>query len=247
MSMEKEDEIEETKAKETKEESKTISKVVNVFLGLSIVLCVVIVFQVIVYGYVSFFGYSSFRIVSGSMEPTICVGSISISKQVDISSVEVDDVIVFTSKEASMYGEFITHRVIEIMTEGEEIYLKTQGDANSVADAYYVDSENFFGEVVYYTGENNLATIIFEILTNPIGFFSVVALPCFLVVSLILSDCMKKIRIELKKVDEIEESKNVIFTKEEYEELKLKILQELLEEMKTSAIESEENIAEKEE
>lgn len=227
----------------TRLEGKMLPIVVNTIFVISIIICISTLTQVILYGYASFFGYSNFRIVSGSMEPTIPVGSITVAKQVDITDVDIDDIIVYVSRDGIMTGEFITHRVIDIVEEDGETYLETQGDANSISDTYYVDEDNFFGEVVFYTQEKNMLTIIFNIVSSPIGFLGVIVIPCFLICSYILSDCMRSIKKELQLLSKIEQDTEEIFTPEEYEELKTIILKELLEEMSNSVEKNECNIA----
>ena len=59
-----------------------------------------------------FFGYKTFSIVSGSMEPTLSINDIVIIKKCDINSIQKDDIITF-----KIENEIITHRVINIKLE----------------------------------------------------------------------------------------------------------------------------------
>lgn len=54
-------------------------KLATALLVAASILCVYVVVQVLTQGYVNFFGYSVFRVVTGSMEPTIAPGSLLIS------------------------------------------------------------------------------------------------------------------------------------------------------------------------
>lgn len=221
--------------KEVRSRDKIVATAINTLFIVSIIICVTVVGQVLFQGYVSFFGYSNFRVVTGSMEPTIPVGSLAIVKKVDITTIEEGDIIEFTSIESGMEGAFITHRVVDIVTKEGQIYLETKGDANPVSDSYYVTEDNFFGKVIYYTGTQNIFVIILNIATDPIGFFGLIALPCLLIGSYTLSDCIKNLKKEMKQLSEIEaQDLESVFSEEEYQELKNSILQELLEEMKQS-------------
>lgn len=87
----------------------------------------------------SIFGYKVFVVISGSMEPNIHVGDIVITKNVDASDIKVGDVITFNNDKYT-----ITHRVIDII-QNEEIYYKTKGDHNSVADRDLIKYNNIEG------------------------------------------------------------------------------------------------------
>lgn len=81
-------------------------------------------------------GYRPEPVLTGSMVPTMPVGSLVIAKAVPASSVEVGDVITFQRPGDS--SSTITHRVIRIRTvRGERLY-STKGDANPTADPWQV-------------------------------------------------------------------------------------------------------------
>ena len=72
-------------------------------------------------------GYQIYNIVSGSMEPTIPIGSVVYVQPVLGRDIEENDIVAFMSG-----GEPVVHRVIENHTvEGELI---TKGDANETED-----------------------------------------------------------------------------------------------------------------
>lgn len=73
-------------------------------------------------------GYTELAVLTGSMQPTIPVGSLIYVKEVDPATLEPGDVITYRLEGDTM----VTHRVIETnLTEG---YLITQGDANEDPD-----------------------------------------------------------------------------------------------------------------
>ena len=89
----------------------------------------------------NFMGYEIFNVVSGSMEPTIPVGSIIYVKEIDPVEVESGDIIAFQSGDS-----VIMHRVVDNkMVEGA---FTTKGDANNGEDMNDVPYDNLIGIVV---------------------------------------------------------------------------------------------------
>ena len=130
---------------------KIISIVVSVVLVLALVACVTVVAQVLSKGYVSVGKYSLFRVVTGSMEPAIPVGSLLISQDMPIGDIQVGDVVNFRSREPGMFGIIITHRVIGVHQNGDgQIFLETKGDANQYPDGHLVDENYLIGKTVFY-------------------------------------------------------------------------------------------------
>lgn len=68
-------------------------------------------------------------VLSQSMEPTIPVGSLVITKEIESNRISVGDIVTFKAA-----GEQVTHRVVAI--EKEKIY--TKGDANEIPDKGYI-------------------------------------------------------------------------------------------------------------
>lgn len=201
------------------------------------ILCVYVVVQVLTQGYVNFFGYSIFRVVTGSMEPTIAPGALLISQEVPIEQIQVGDIICFRSREAGMLGKSITHRVISIFENGGQLCLETRGDANPVADALPVLQSNLIGKVLIYTGQNNIFADIASFLTSGPGFMICVVLPCLWICGLMLQECVGNIRQELSDaMDEIIESdsqpeETAGLTQADYDRIYREVQQELLAEM----------------
>lgn len=82
----------------------------------------------------SVFGYSIFRVTSGSMEPELMVGDVILDKSdVDIESIKKGDIITYISEDLG--GKAVTHRVIKAPYEEDGVWmLQTQGIANDTAD-----------------------------------------------------------------------------------------------------------------
>lgn len=82
----------------------------------------------------SVFGYSIFRVSSGSMEPELMVGDIIIDKTVDNpEDLKVNDVITFKSSD---FGDrLVTHKIIKApYEENGKLMLQTKGVANEFED-----------------------------------------------------------------------------------------------------------------
>lgn len=230
---------------------KIISIVVTCTMVIALLMCIAVISQVLSKGYVSVGNYSLFRVVTGSMEPEIPVGSLLVSRKVDIADIEVGDIVNYRSKESGMFGVIITHRVIQIYESPDgAILLETKGDANQYADAYFVDQNYLVGKTDYYTKEGNFLAGILSFLTGKVGFLACIVIPCLLIGGLTMRDCVNSLREEMdaitKQLDEVEGSINGNslerqLGEEAYQELCDRLRGELLEELKQGAetIESE--------
>lgn len=228
-----------------------LNALITIFLVLAVLLCLYVVIQVLSRGYVNVFGYSMFRVVTGSMEPTIPVGALLLTRETGMAEVMKGDIICFYAQESAIFGKMMTHRVIDIHTAIDgSLFFETKGDANLTMDGYFVTAANYVGKVIWYTGETNMLTSVFNFFTNKIGFLACIMIPCLVLSGLILKDCVKNIKSELRKAamvleeEEKEEDYLLELSPEEYEamyrEMYERIRAELIEELKLSA-QSKEN------
>lgn len=213
---------------------------ITIFLVLAVLLCLFVVIQVLSQGYVNIAGYSVFRVVTGSMEPTIPVGALLLTEHVTMQEVQEGDIICFLAQESAILGKMMTHRVVGIYTAIDgSLFFETKGDANLSMDGYFVTESNFVGEVIWYTGETNVLTGIFSFFTNKIGFLACILIPCLVLSGLILKDCVKNIQQELRQAAEMlekpVEEPVLELTQEEIDEMYARIRAELIEELKRSA------------
>lgn len=238
----------------------------TLLLVFSIVLCLYIAIQVLGKGYATFGSTSFFRVVTGSMEPAVSVGDLIMTRGVDIEELEVGDIITFSSKAPGTVGKIITHRVIDkSKTETGKTILLTKGDANLVADGYYVDSDNLIGKVTHILGNSNFFSQIISFFTSKSGFVVCILLPVMMVSGIMLQSSVKTIKQnmmqlaeELAKEEENEaktvegatendalsqnedHADTVGVTEEEYREMYDAIRAELIAELKEELIESDE-------
>jgi signal peptidase I len=85
-------------------------------------------------------------VLSGSMEPTIKVGSLVVIKPVDIGKLQIGDVISFR---AFGVNTPICHRIIEIHYLRGSKYFETKGDANEEADQYLTVASDVNGRTLF--------------------------------------------------------------------------------------------------
>lgn len=213
--------------------------IITAFLVLAVILCVYVVAQVLSRGYVNFGPYSLFRVVTGSMEPAMPVGTLLVCEAVDISQIEVRDIVCFRATVMGRVGEVVTHRVINIANNIDgTILLETKGDANLVADIQYVTQSNLVGRVAWYSQSGNPLPNIMSFLTSSAGFLLCVAAPCLLIVGMILKSCVGGIREDLRRIveelaqeEEEEAPLPAEIKQEEYDEMAERIRRELMAEL----------------
>ena len=226
---------------ETKNEvlQQRMSMLVTILLVLAVALCFYSAVQVLSNGYVNLGGFMLFRVVTGSMEPTIPVGGLLITKQVDIGTIQVDDIICFRTQVSEIWGKIVTHRVVDLWQTEAGMLLETKGDANLVADGYYVDRTNFVGKVVWHTKNGSVLAGVLSLFTSKIGFLGCIVFPCLLLAALILKDSVISIRKDLQMLVEEtagqkepwEDDPLCGMTQEEYNEMYERIRAELMEEL----------------
>lgn len=130
---------------------------------------------------VSMFGYSVCYVLTGSMEPYLEVGDVLLIKDEAQEEIEVDDIITFVSVSGPLAGNFVTHRVVEVLDEGEMYYYRTKGDANPAVDAEIVGYNQIEG---VFDKKLTIAKTIMSVISNPFIFIMLVIIP--LLVSLIM-------------------------------------------------------------
>lgn len=219
-----------------------IGTAVTLLLALSVALCLFVVTQVLSKGYVSFGGFMLFRVVTGSMEPAIPVGSLLVSERVDIATVEIGDIVCFRTQELEIWGKIVTHRVVDILSDtGAGLLLETKGDANLVMDDNYVSQDNLIGKVIWISGGESPLVSVISFFTSKIGFLACIVFPCLLFAGMILRDCVSNIRKELQVyTEEVERLQRAApqsqaacygLTQEEYDEMVARIRAEVMEEL----------------
>lgn len=93
------------------------------------------------------FGYQFYVVKSGSMSPTLNVGTVILSKTpMDSSKLNVDDIVTFKTENNAI----VTHRIIEVIkTEDGQVKYRTKGDnpINS-PDQELLDSQQILAKLI---------------------------------------------------------------------------------------------------
>jgi signal peptidase I len=96
----------------------------------------------------SIFGYESFVVYSGSMEPAIHVGDLAVVGPARPDQLTVGDVITYRTAEHPEV--VVTHRLVNIgLDDKGRLNFQTKGDANDSVDQVTVDPQALLGRVTY--------------------------------------------------------------------------------------------------
>ena len=93
----------------------------------------------------SVFGYRSLTVISGSMVPTLGVGSIVIDEVISPAEARPGDIVTFKDP---LHPRQLTHRLQKVRVEGDTFYMTTLGDANDVPEHWSVPRTGHIGRVV---------------------------------------------------------------------------------------------------
>ena len=172
---------------------KYLNKIFQIFIDILIFIITLLVFLSL-YNMISIkvlhknqnniFGITIFKIISGSMEPTINVNDLIVVSQTD--QIKENDIVTYREND-----DFITHRVIKI--EGD--ILTTKGDSNNSTDTK-INKSRIVGKVILVIPKGG---IIREILVKPQVIISVVI--TLILFSLCLSYIPKNKREEIEIIE----------------------------------------------
>ena len=134
-------------------------------------------------------GNFKFLIVqSGSMEPTIKLGSVLMVKPA--KDYKIGDIITF--KNPKKPKELISHRIVNIENSENKIFYTTKGDANEDPDTEKVAKDEVFGKVLFSVPYLGYAV---DFAKKPIGFALIIIIPA----AVVIFDEAKNIWQEIKK------------------------------------------------
>ena len=104
-------------------------------------------------------GIRPFIVESGSMEPTLHVGSVCfVNTKIKYEDIKVNDIIAFKSK----IGMRVTHRVVSVSEDGFE----TKGDANESKDGPIITKDEYMGKTIFSIPN---AGVVVKFIQKPIG------------------------------------------------------------------------------
>ncbi len=131
-----------------------------------------------------FLGYSSFRVLTGSMEPAIPPDAMVVTRRADPGEISEGDIISYYSPDPELGGSVVTHRVTGVESDGGSVWYRTKGDANAVEDEYPVSHEAVIGKLVFTSAVFGKAV---RLAANPLVFVLLILVPLMtiLVVNLV--------------------------------------------------------------
>ena len=121
----------------------------------------------------SLFGFSLYRVSSGSMRPELEVKDIILVRSCDGEDVEKGDIISYVPETGEMKGNIVTHRVEKTPYKvGDEYWLVTKGDANEISDAP-IRADQVKGKLI---AELPFLKVMFDFFATPWGLLALIAL-----------------------------------------------------------------------
>lgn len=146
---------------------------------------------------ITIFGYKSYIIKTNSMEPTISIDDVIITKKLDKENIKLGDVITFLQN-----GEVITHRITKIDENGE---YTTKGDNNNIEDTFKITYDNIEGKhilTIPYFGK------IVQVLDNKIVFLVITLIVLIFMFFTIQNQEKRENRREKKKIEDRKRENN---------------------------------------
>jgi len=98
---------------------------------LALALCLALLGSLLTVAATNLLGYDSYVIYSGSMGPTVKVGSLLLTRPVDVDALRVGDVITYRSPGNHTT---LTHRIVGMRQQDGEWIFETKGDASLEPD-----------------------------------------------------------------------------------------------------------------
>ena len=132
---------------------------------------------------INFIGkYAVVRILTQSMEPTIRTGDYILVEKVDAKALQTGEIIIFYSRDPSIFGQLNTHRILSFSENGNIV---TKGDNNPRQDDYEVAREDVAGR---YVTNLDFLTGVFKIFSKPVGYVALIGLPLMFITLLSLKE-----------------------------------------------------------
>ena len=86
-------------------------------------------------------------VLSGSMEPTLGTGDVTVVRTIAPLDARPGDVVTFRDPDNA--DRLITHRVREMRAQGGAVVFRTRGDANTASERWQISSTEKIGRVAY--------------------------------------------------------------------------------------------------
>lgn len=137
---------------------------------------------------------SSYSIASGSMEPTVDIGTLIFVKQIPVDTLRKGDIIAFA--DPTDKARVILHRIYSVTQSPTTRTFQTKGDNNRASDAWIVRPAMLKGKLLFtisYLG------YLSELLKTPPGFGIMIGFPALLFIFLSIRNIREGIKEEIEK------------------------------------------------
>lgn len=158
-----------------------ISTIIGILLCVVLIPILVINLTIVIKSYVypdrvpDFFGLKLFIVETDSMKPAILGGDLVVTKSVDPAKLVVGDIISFRA-DTTTDAAVVTHRIEEIVGDGDNLSFVTKGDANNANDGDPFAADLVESIYLFRIGKiGNLAMFI----RTPVGMLIFVGIPVF--------------------------------------------------------------------
>lgn len=226
---------------------KVVGIVLTVLLVVFLVGGILLIVQTKRTGAPFLFGYATYYVVSGSMEPTIMTNDVIIVKKADTSALQVGDVVTYRAKAGAFKnlaaGTPVTHRIVKI--EGDTI--TTWGDNHNVAPI--ADKPISRDDVIgTYVKTSAFLTCFYKLFSSKYGFLFLVFIPLLILLGVQVFNFRRACKMdddgkmpEEKSAEEVKEQA----VKQKEEEIKRKAIEEYLAAKKRLEKAAKENVKKK--
>ena len=145
-------------------------------------------------------GFSVLQVLTGSMEPTIPEGSMLLIQKTAPDTLQAGDIISFFSPDPALDGALNTHRIQQVVSEGDTLAFVTKGDANLLEDQQPVDARQVVGKVIFISAK--LGRFV-RLISNPLIFCLAIVLP---LCAMLIGNLISALRSAVKLAKEEEEA-----------------------------------------
>lgn len=148
----------------------------------------------------SIFGYTFLQVLSDSMSPEFERGDVIVAQSYNGETLSVGDVVVFVAPSGANQGKTVTHRIVEVMNDGENVKYRTKGDAAQFADSWELSAQDI---KAVYIKVMPFITQASEFAGSSAGKGVMIALPLIFLVAVFAVDSFaaSKLRESAKKAE----------------------------------------------
>ena len=175
-----------------KKEKSSVLKSILTIVGNAVLVFLIIIGALIAFSMLPIKNnYQVLTVMSGSMKPTIPVGSVIVIKPV--AEYKVDNIVTFKTPGSTKKKDFTTHRIKEIKGENGVVTYVTRGDANEDSDREYIEKDSILGKELFAV--SLIGYLIGYIKTLP-GLVLIIIVPA----AIIIYEEVRKIHREAKDI-----------------------------------------------